>query len=104
MSERLSRSEQLRTGLGHAAIASIGPDTSETLRQYGFEVDLEPEHAGMGQLVVAASRSGELLTRKRRKSLFTVSPLAEPGPVGNPVATQPAATVGPRGRREPWFD
>jgi uroporphyrinogen decarboxylase len=104
MAERLGLGDPLRGGLAQAVIASIGPDTSETLRQYGFEVDLEPEHAGMGQLVVAASRSGELLTRKRRNSLFTVSPLAEPGPVGNPAATQPAATVGPRGQREPWFN
>ncbi len=104
MAERMGLSDLLRTGLEHAVIASIGPDTSETLRQYGFSVDIEPEHAGMGQLVVAASRSGELLTRKRRGELFTVALPSAAGPVGNPPTTAPGVTIAPRGQGQPWFD
>jgi uroporphyrinogen decarboxylase len=104
MAERIGLSDQLRRGLGQAVIASIGPDTSETLRHYGFSVDIEPEHAGMGQLVVAASRSGELLTRKRRGALFTVAPPSSAGPVGNPPPSAPAVTIAPRGQGQPWYD
>jgi uroporphyrinogen decarboxylase len=104
MAERLGLSDSLRTGLGQAAIASIGPDTSETLRQYGFSVDIEPEHAGMGQLVVAASRSGVLLNRKRRGALLTVALPNAACPVVNPPTTAPAASLAPRGQGHPWYD
>ncbi len=39
-------------------VASIGPTTSETLRDYELQVDVEPEHSKMGQLVVAAAEQG----------------------------------------------
>jgi uroporphyrinogen decarboxylase len=104
MAERIGLSDQLRSGLGQAVIASIGPDTSETLRHYGFSVDIEPEHAGMGQLVVAASRSGELLTRKRRGALFADALANAAGPVGNPPTSAPAVTIAPRGKGQPWYD
>ena len=40
---------------GRMAIASIGPTTSETLREFELPVDLEPEHNKMGQLVALAA-------------------------------------------------
>jgi len=47
-------------------VASIGPTTSERLREFGIEPDLEPEHPKMGYLVMeAAQRSGEILKQKR---------------------------------------
>ena len=48
-------------------VASIGPTTSERLREFGIVPDLEPEHPKMGYLVMeAAQRSGEILRAKRR--------------------------------------
>jgi uroporphyrinogen decarboxylase len=48
-------------------VASIGPTTSETLRQLELPVDLEPEHGKMGHLVqAAAERAGDLLARKKQ--------------------------------------
>ena len=47
-------------------VGSIGPMTSEELRQHGLPVDFEPPHPKMGFLVnEAANRSRELLDRKR---------------------------------------
>jgi uroporphyrinogen-III synthase len=47
-------------------VASIGPTTSERLREFGIEPDLEPGHPKMGYLVMeAAQRSGEILKQKR---------------------------------------
>ena len=37
-------------------IASIGPTASETLREAGLEVDIEPEHPKMGHLALAVAR------------------------------------------------
>jgi uroporphyrinogen decarboxylase len=33
------------------AVASVGPTTSEMLRECGFAVDIEPSHPKMGHLV-----------------------------------------------------
>ena len=56
----------VRRGLARAAIASIGPTTSEELRRHGLEPDLEASHPKMGLLVrEAAERSVDLLHAKR---------------------------------------
>jgi uroporphyrinogen decarboxylase len=60
--------------IGQAVIGSVGPTTSEVLREYGWPVDLEPEHPKMGPLVaLAAQRSRAILDRKQ--------PVARPGVV-----------------------
>jgi uroporphyrinogen-III synthase len=47
-------------------IASVGPTTSERLREFGITVDIEPSHPKMGYLVSeTAQRSSEILRRKR---------------------------------------
>jgi uroporphyrinogen-III synthase len=56
----------VRDGLSRLVIASIGPTTSEELRQQGIAVDMEPSHPKMGFLVrEAAERAGALLRGKR---------------------------------------
>lgn len=62
------RETQLRTALtSHVLVASIGPLTSDALREQGLAVDLEPEHPKMGHLVKAlASEGAERLLRKRQ--------------------------------------
>ena len=53
-------------GLRRMVIASIGPTTSEELRQQGISIDLEPSHPKMGFLVrEAAEQASDLLLRKR---------------------------------------
>jgi uroporphyrinogen decarboxylase len=65
--EQLRLGDDLRRGLANTVIASIGPDTSDTLREHGLAVDLVPEHPQMGQLVAAAAeRSGGLREQKQR--------------------------------------
>jgi uroporphyrinogen-III synthase len=47
-------------------IASIGPTASETIREEGLPVDIEPEHPKMGHLVQAVARDAlAVLARKR---------------------------------------
>jgi uroporphyrinogen-III synthase len=43
--------DEFAKGLGRAVVASIGPTTSQTLRENGIRVDLEPSHPKMGFLV-----------------------------------------------------
>ena len=50
----------------HMVIASVGPTTSETLREHGLPVDLEPSHPKMGLLVNETSqRAREILQSKQ---------------------------------------
>jgi uroporphyrinogen-III synthase len=61
--------DRVRAGLGRAVVASIGPTTSETLRQEGISIDLEASHPKMGFLVrEAADRAPTLLAAKRAPS------------------------------------
>lgn len=56
----------VKRALSRMVIASIGPTTSERLREHGIEPDMEPSHPKMGFLVSeAAERSAEVLRRKR---------------------------------------
>jgi len=47
--------DAMREGLRRLVIASIGPTTSEELRQQGIEVSMEPSHPKMGFLVREAA-------------------------------------------------
>ena len=51
--------------LNEIVVASIGPTTSETLKNYGIAVDLEPSHPKMGFLVKEAADQGAELLRKK---------------------------------------
>jgi len=58
--------DDLRHALARMVVASIGPTTSERLREFGIPPDMEPSHPKMGYLVSeAAQRSAEILQRKR---------------------------------------
>ena len=58
--------DAVRRAFSHMLVASIGPVTSEKLREHGLAADLEPSHPKMGYLVnEAAARSAELLRQKR---------------------------------------
>ncbi len=93
MAEHLQLEEPLRAGLSRTVIASIGPDTSETLRRCGFSVDVEPEHSAMGQLVIAAAGAGDLAARKRRGDLITFTLPTEAAPDGAAVPRRHAGFI-----------
>jgi uroporphyrinogen-III synthase len=56
----------LRAGFGRVVVASIGPTSSEELRQQRLAIDLEASHPKMGVLVrEAAEHAADLLRAKR---------------------------------------
>ena len=58
--------DAMRRGLSRMVVASIGPTTSERLRELRIAPDMEPSHPKMGYLVSeAAQRSDEILRQKR---------------------------------------
>ena len=62
----MHQEDALRKGFEHVVLASIGPTSSEELRQRGLAIDLEASHPRMGQLVRdAAERAPDLLRTRR---------------------------------------
>ncbi len=62
----MKQEDALRRALSQILVASIGPTTSERLREFSIAPDLEPTHPKMGYLVSeAAQRSAEILQQKR---------------------------------------
>lgn len=59
---------QVRRGLACAVVGSIGPTTSDALRESGIEPDFEPEHPKMGFLVNTAAQSSASLLEERRRN------------------------------------
>lgn len=67
MAEQLDVADGLREALRNTVVVSIGPTTSEMLRDEGLPVDMEPSHPKMGHMVTeAAENCRSLLERKRR--------------------------------------
>ena len=56
----------IRPALKKMVIASVGPTTSETMREWGIEPDLEPSHPKMGFLVnETAAKAAKILQSKQ---------------------------------------
>ncbi|MFZ0813903.1 MAG: uroporphyrinogen-III synthase [Candidatus Sulfotelmatobacter sp.] len=63
--DEIGEHQKTVNALRRAVVGSIGPVTSETLREYGITPDLEPSHPKMGFLVKETSeRSAEFLQHK----------------------------------------
>ena len=55
VAEAMGQADAAREALRRTVVASIGPTTSEELRQQGIEPDMEPSHPKMGFLVREAA-------------------------------------------------
>jgi uroporphyrinogen-III synthase len=66
VAESMNKGDAVRRGLTTCVVGSIGPTTSEEIREQGIEPDMEPTHPKMGFLVrEAAGRAHEILRAKR---------------------------------------
>jgi len=69
VAESLGLGRAVIDGIKKAVVASVGPTTSEELRERGTDPDLEASHPKMGFLVREASeRATELLKAKRART------------------------------------
>lgn len=66
VAESMGKRDRVALGLRQTVIASIGPTTSEELRQQGVDVDIEPTHPKMGFLVREAAERAEGVLRGKR--------------------------------------
>lgn len=66
IADSMELADAVRGGLTTCVVASIGPTTTEEMREQGITPDMEPTHPKMGFLVrEAAERAGEILRAKR---------------------------------------
>jgi len=69
IADEMGMRDQIRRAFPKIMIASIGPLTSQELKEHGIQVDLEPSHPKMGILVQEAARaSSEILKQKRQQA------------------------------------
>jgi uroporphyrinogen-III synthase len=69
VADSMGMGDAVRRGLTTCVVASIGPTTSEEMREQGIAPDMEPTHPKMGFLVrEAAERAREILRAKRATS------------------------------------
>ena len=66
VAEEMNLESRLRRGLEGVAVGSIGPITSEELREHGLSIDFEPEHPKMGFLVNEAAQRGAAIVGQKR--------------------------------------
>lgn len=91
---RMGIEPEVRAAFERIVIASIGPSTTETLRELNFHVDLEPEHSKMGHLVQAAAAQSAALVQEKRRSIFPARPASYTGEAAlAPASPSPAATA-----------
>lgn len=68
VAREMNREQELRRGFARIVVGSIGPVTTEELREQAFHVDFEPAHPKMGFLVnEAAERGGTMVNQRRRE-------------------------------------
>ncbi len=75
VAQQMNAEVAVREGLRQVVVASIGPTTSERLREYSLPVDFEPTHPKMGHLVQElASHASKLVNKKRQAVARIESP------------------------------
>jgi uroporphyrinogen decarboxylase len=65
MASLMGVERELQHCLRHMVVASVGPTTSDMLRDYELPPDVEPEHPKMGPLVMAAAERAAVILQKK---------------------------------------
>ncbi len=92
LAQQLGVEQQLRDALSSMVIASVGPTTSEMLREHDLHVDIEPEHPKMGPLIAAAAEQSNEILSRRAGSARHLSTINNPSPAN------------PLDRNAPWYN
>jgi uroporphyrinogen-III synthase len=67
IAREMNLESQVRAGLARIVVGSIGPVTSEELREQGIAPDFEPVHPKMGFLLNEAGQRGRVLLEEKRR-------------------------------------
>ncbi len=89
VAEQAGLAAEVRRQFHRMAVVSVGPTTTETLRDHDLPVDIEPEHPKMGPMVQAAARRSREVVELKRK-------------LGERVEASTGYAVGDS--RAPWHD
>ena len=82
IAEDLGLAARVRQQAAEAVVASVGPITSEALRDHALPVDIQPEHPKLGPLILAAAEHcHRFRTRKQRISAVISATEARSAPL-----------------------
>ncbi len=109
MAAELGLLSEFKVALNSIVVASVGPTTSEALREQGLPVDVEPPHPKIGHLVsTTAARAAELVESKRsQQTLLGYRRPSGPSPItlGRNPAQVDVIPLGPApGQDKPGWD
>ncbi len=78
LGKKLGMENDLAKALHKTVVASIGPTTSEKLREHAIDVDFEPSHPKLGSLVrETAVASAQLIQRKQQRSVTLIENISQ---------------------------
>jgi uroporphyrinogen-III synthase len=69
VAREMNLEQELRRSFARILVGSIGPMTSEELREQGLSADFEPAHPKMGFLVNEAAERGALMLEEKRRKI-----------------------------------
>jgi uroporphyrinogen decarboxylase len=108
VAEQMGLAEKVRGQFARMAVVSVGPTTSETLRDHEIDVDIEPEHPKMGPMVQAAARHAQETLRRKREAAATPSSPSSSSPPSSPfprtAAEATRVTPPPTDSSAPWYN
>jgi uroporphyrinogen decarboxylase len=98
MAQQLGLEQPLRDALQKMVIASVGPTTSEMLREHDLHVDIEPEHPKMGPLIAAAAEQASKMLARKRTAASAQQPQA------TRVGSAHLPNADPLDKNAPWYN
>jgi uroporphyrinogen decarboxylase len=79
LAREMNLEDEVRAGFDRTVVASVGPTTSDMLRELNLPIDFEPSHPKLGHLITeSAAHAQELLRRKRSGMPNLVSTVIPP--------------------------
>lgn len=93
VAEQLRLLDELREAFKKVVIVSIGPTTSEMLREHDLPVDIEPEHPKMGSMVLAAAEQAAEIRKRKTRQVISFPKEGQ----GNPGSS-------PLDKNAPWYN
>jgi uroporphyrinogen decarboxylase len=102
LADELGMLDELRAAFARVVVASIGPTTSEMLRNEDLAVDMEPSHPKMGHLVIEAAEQARQLVERKRHIAYQIADCGLTS--ASSVEPRIANSESPASIRNPKFD
>lgn len=101
VAKQIGLETKLKEGMRTVVVASIGPTTSQSLREHSFAVDFEPSHSKLGHFVNELAQVATDLVEKKRNLSSSILKQGSVSPHDEPTAAWHESPFMRACRREP---